>query len=209
MYLTLNDVFKPERKRLSLLCLISSWGASLSWFGAVMKIFVSSYIVMFCPSWLVNYYAYKSLSKHINIYWWLVGVTLVAGFGFFPQNFGNVLGTYECRLPFCEYRWGGSSTWRWWEHLNLTCCNQTCGTQHWWGQKPNFCPSHPSHHFHFSCLIMHSAVVETQKLLCLFVPLMNFCAFHTLHVRGRTLSSGWEKPSFVSLYPFVPFTPFM
>ena len=21
---------------------------------------------------------------------------------------------------------GGDSNWRWWEHLNPTCCNQTC-----------------------------------------------------------------------------------
>ena len=51
--------------------------------------------------------------------------------GFLTQNFGPAVGTYECYLPFCECRWGGGSTWRWWGHLNTRCCNQT------------WLPSHP------------------------------------------------------------------
>ena len=48
--------------------------------------------------------------------WWLARVTLVVGLVFLPQNFGPVVGTYECR-------WGGNFTWRWWGRLNTTLCN--------------------------------------------------------------------------------------
>ena len=58
-----------------------------------------------------------------QFYWWLVGVTLVLGFAFWPQNFGHVVGTYECHLPFCECRWNGSDTPKRWRHLNTSCDN--------------------------------------------------------------------------------------
>ena len=45
-------------------------------------------------------------------------VTLVVAFGFLPQNFGKVVRTHKWRLPLCECRWGGGSTWRWWGLLN-------------------------------------------------------------------------------------------
>ena len=28
-------------------------------------------------------------------------------------------------MPF-DVLWGSGSTWRWWGHLDTTCCNQTC-----------------------------------------------------------------------------------
>ena len=37
--------------------------------------------------------------------WWLVRVTLVVGLVFMPQNFGPVVGNYECHLPFSERTW--------------------------------------------------------------------------------------------------------
>ena len=45
---------------------------------------------------------------------------------FLPQNFGQVVGNYEGHLLFCECRWGGDGTCRWWEHLNTTCHNGSC-----------------------------------------------------------------------------------
>ena len=50
--------------------------------------------------------------------WWLVRVTLVVDWQFFPQNFGQVVGTYEGFLLFCKCTWGGGSIFRWWRHLN-------------------------------------------------------------------------------------------
>ena len=29
----------------------------------------------------------------------------MVGFSFLPQNFGSMVGTYECHLPFCECRY--------------------------------------------------------------------------------------------------------
>ena len=53
-------------------------------------------------------------------------VNLAVGFGFLPPNFGKVVGTYECCLPFYGCSWGGGSICRWWGHLNPICCNRSC-----------------------------------------------------------------------------------
>ena len=37
----------------------------------------------------------------------LLGGSSVVCFGFSPLNFGKVVGTDECNLPFCECRWDG------------------------------------------------------------------------------------------------------
>ena len=58
-------------------------------------------------------------------FWWLVRVTLVVDWQFLPQNFGQVVGTYEDLLWLSECTWGNDSTLRWWGHLNITLCNQT------------------------------------------------------------------------------------
>ena len=42
------------------------------------------------------------------------------------QNFGPVVWTYDGPLPFCECRWHGDSTWRWWGQLNTTCQGHRC-----------------------------------------------------------------------------------
>ena len=60
---------------------------------------------------------------HGYTYWWLVRVALVVDWRFLPQNFGQVVGTYEGILPFCECTWGGGSICRWWGHLNTKCHN--------------------------------------------------------------------------------------
>ena len=44
---------------------------------------------------------------------------------FLPQNFGQVVGTYEGLLWLSECTWGDDSTLRWWGHFNITLCNQT------------------------------------------------------------------------------------
>ena len=80
--------------------------------------------------------------------WWLVRFTLVVGLVFLPQNFWPMVGTYECHLLFCEHRWGGESTCRWWGHLNTTLCNQSCLNFLWSSmmgtQKPSLhCPHFP------------------------------------------------------------------
>ena len=86
------------------------------------------------------------------VYWWLARVTLVVGFGFLAQNVGPMVGTYECHLLFCECRWGGGCSWRWWGHLNTTHYNQiywTFCTHRWWGPKnlvqTALTPPHSSH----------------------------------------------------------------
>ena len=48
---------------------------------------------------------------------------LVSAFG---PNFWPVVGTYECHLPFCESRWGGGSTWKWWGKVSLSHPYKTC-----------------------------------------------------------------------------------
>ena len=53
----------------------------------------------------------------------VVRVFLVFDLAFCLNCFGLVVGTYESCLLFCEQRLGGGSTWRWWGHLNTTCCN--------------------------------------------------------------------------------------
>ena len=74
---------------------------------------------------------------HLSGWFWLL-----------PQNFVPVVRTHECHLLFCECRWGGSSTSRWWTHLNTTCCNWTClNFVHWEVvgiQKPSFAHFHTS-----------------------------------------------------------------
>ena len=45
---------------------------------------------------------------------------------FCPKILGLWWGTYEGPLSFCECRWHGDSTWRWWGHLITTFCNQIC-----------------------------------------------------------------------------------
>ena len=42
---------------------------------------------------------------------------LLVGLVFLPQNFGPVMGTYECFFPYCECIWGGGSICRWWGNL--------------------------------------------------------------------------------------------
>ena len=98
--------------------------------------FCSQVLLSSETSWLITR---KPWLLHTEfIYWWLVRVTLVVDWRFLPQNFGQVVGTYEGFLPFCECTWGGGSIFRWWGHLNTFCLNQTfwpfC-TERWWGTK--------------------------------------------------------------------------
>ena len=52
--------------------------------------------------------------------------SLVVSFGFLPQKFGPMVGTYEGHLLFCECSFFVMVVHRsWWEHLNTTHCNQT------------------------------------------------------------------------------------
>ena len=46
-------------------------------------------------------------------------------FGLSAENFGLVVRTYKCLLPFCGCTWGGGSICRWWRHLTTICGNQT------------------------------------------------------------------------------------
>ena len=66
--------------------------------------------------------------------WWLVRVSLVVGFDFCPKLFVPVKGPYKCHLLFCEHRWDGDCTWRWWGHLNTTQCKLFFNFL-WWGPK--------------------------------------------------------------------------
>ena len=72
------------------------------------------------------------VSHRTWVCWGLVRVILVVGLVFLPQNFGPLVGTYEGFLLFCECRWDGDSTWRWWGHLSTSCWNWTClNFLHW------------------------------------------------------------------------------
>ena len=63
--------------------------------------------------------------KRYCSFWWLVRVTLMVDLVFLPQNFGLVVGTYQCHLQLCQCRWGGTCICWWWGHLNTTLCNRT------------------------------------------------------------------------------------
>ena len=45
----------------------------------------------------------------------------------YKMPLSNVLNTAKNlgQLRFIKYRWDSGATWRWWGHLNSTCCNQT------------------------------------------------------------------------------------
>ena len=122
----------------------------------------------------------------MNVYWWFLRVTLVVGLGFFPNNFGPMVGTREDHLLFCEFRWYDDSTWRWRGHLNTTCCNWSCFNFLWSRvvgiQKPSLdcphtpcisctphmpytscTPHNPCSFPHILCTFIYSQVVETQE----------------------------------------------
>ena len=60
----------------------------------------------------------------------------MVGSVFLSEKFGRMVGTYECHLLLCECRWGGDSTWRWWDTstlhyvIEIVFCDLV-----WWGHK--------------------------------------------------------------------------
>ena len=66
----------------------------------------------------------------IDVHWLLFWSHLSGWFWYFTQNFGMVMDTYKCCLPFCECRWGGGSIWRWLDtstlHLVIKLVSRFC-----------------------------------------------------------------------------------
>ena len=95
----------------------------LSWFSFCFYLFLLqnlNFNVLRVPGIVLFCFYFWGDSQRITSCWWLVRVTWVVGFGFYPKILGRWWDL------FCECRWGGGSTWRWWQHLNPTYCNQTC-----------------------------------------------------------------------------------
>ena len=84
-----------------------------------------------CPAFRMAFSLPRNQSE--TVHWWLVRVTLVVDWLFLPQNFGQVVGTYEGLLRLCECTLGGGSIFRWWGHLTTICTNRTFSCCRWWG----------------------------------------------------------------------------
>ena len=105
-------------------------------------------------------------------YWWLVKSLLSGWLLFLPQHFGKVVWIYKCHLPIFECIWGGGFTWRWFGHLNSTCCNQTClnllQLDVIWIKKPsldglqNLCIPHTPYISHPLCSFAPSCATVTS-----------------------------------------------
>ena len=67
------------------------------------------FTVNYC--WLVRFSIVIEMVVTEN-FWWLVRVTLVVDWRFLPQNFGQVVGTYEGLLWLSECTWVDDSTLR-------------------------------------------------------------------------------------------------
>ena len=92
-------------------------------------------------------------------------VTLVAGFGFLPQNGGMWSGPMNGTLSFYECSWSSGNSMRWWRYSNPTCYNPI---------YLKFVHSKegirvPRHHSGISCIKSHLVklftIFQTQTLL--------------------------------------------
>ena len=141
----------------------------------------------------------------------------MVGLLFLPQNFGQVVGTYEGLLRLCECTLGGGSIFRWWGHLTTICTNRTFSCRRWWGPiKPSiillFAVSPPFRPLFCSLFCPLFRPLFRSLFRPLFCPLFHplfyplFCPlFHPLCCFLTSCPSWWWGPYIVAFWwgPYI------